>query len=52
MESCVRGCHVYQTRRAAIIGEDLECRPERRNATDSYAVAVIKDGDILGHLPR
>ena len=27
------------------------CEPEPRNSTDRYAVAVKKDGIIIGHLP-
>ncbi len=51
-ESCVRGCHVYEELWDAAIGEELECRRERGNAVDAYAVAVIKDGTIVGHLPQ
>ena len=28
------------------------CEREPRNSTDRYAVAVKKDGTIIGHLPR
>ena len=51
-ESCIRGYHIYQELWAAAIGEDLACQWERRNAADPHAVAVIKDGTIVGHLPR
>ena len=36
----------------AAIGEELECQRERGNATDAYAVSVIKEGVIIGHLPQ
>ena len=34
----------------AVVGEELECQQERGNATDLYAVVVIKDSTIVGHL--
>ena len=51
-ESCVRGYHIYRELWDAVVGEELECQRERGNATDMYAVAVIKDSIIVGHLPR
>ena len=35
-----------------MIGETLSCTREPDNANDRYAVAVLKDGMIIGHLPR
>jgi hypothetical protein len=49
---CVRGYHVYQTTWAAAVGEHLVCGREPTNAADRYAVAVVKDGSVIGHLPR
>ncbi len=49
---CVRGYHVYQAIWAAVIGEVLPCTREPTNPTDRYAVAVVKSGTIIGHLPR
>ena len=51
-ESCIRGYHIYRERWDAVVGEKLECQRERGNTTDMYAVAVIKDSTIVGHLPR
>ena len=50
--SCVRGHHVYQEQWTAAVREILECKRERGNATDMYAVSVTKQGTIVGHLPR
>ena len=36
----------------AIIGEELPCERETGNERDRYAVAIKKDGTIIGHLPR
>lgn len=51
-ECCIRGYHVYCSIWAAAVGEELVCEREARNSTDRYAVAVKKDGTIIGHLPR
>ena len=47
----VRGYHEYRGVWAASIGEELPCRRERGNAHDSFAVAVKKDGRVVGHIP-
>ena len=39
-------------RRQPRIGEELECVREQSNAVDRYAVAVLKDNTIVGHLPK
>ena len=49
---CVRGYHVYQDIWSASVGEVLPCEREPANSTGRYAVAVTKDGVIIGHLPR
>ena len=51
-DCCVRGYHVYQRVWDAAIGENLICRREPINESDGYAVAVTKDGTVIGHLPR
>ena len=49
---CVRGYHVYQAIWTAAIGEELVCVREPTNAVDRYAVAVVRSGTVIGHLPR
>ena len=36
----------------ATIGEELECARESDSPTDRYAVAVKKDNETVGHVPR
>ena len=36
----------------AAIREVLDCRREPSNPEDRYAITVIKDETIIGHLPR
>ena len=50
--SCIQGYHVYKDIWDAAIGEVLACEREPRNVEDRYAVAVKKDGTVIGHLPR
>lgn len=51
IECCIRGYHVYQDIWEAAIDEELVCRPERSNGHDRYAVAVMKNDLVVGHLP-
>ena len=52
MACCVRGYHVYKTIWVAAVGEVLICRREPTNSADRYAIAVLKEKTIIGHLPR
>ena len=47
-----RGYYVYKDIWLATDGEILECRRELGNLYDPFAVAVIKDSAVIGHLPR
>ena len=50
IECCIRGYHVYQDIWEAAVDEELVCRPERSNAHDRYAVAVMKNDLVVGQL--
>ena len=52
MESVVRGHHVYKCVWTPRIGEQLQCKHEENNSNDVRAVAIAKDGIVVGHLPR
>ena len=43
---------MYQAIWVAAVGEELACEREPTNSSDRYAVAVLKGGVIIGHLPR
>ena len=47
----MRGHHLYKTEWNPIIGEELCCLAEEDNAFDHFAVAISKDGRIVGHVP-
>ena len=48
----MRGYHIYKDIWDTMIGEELLCKREPDNRSDRYAVAVKKDGIIIGHLLR
>jgi len=52
VDSCVRGFHVYYDRWTPALGEVLMCEVEDGNTSDTYAVAIKKGSEIIGHVPR
>ncbi len=50
VEAMVRGYHAYKDIWTAVVGEDLLCQRERANPRDQFAVAVLKDEAIVGHV--
>ena len=52
VSSVVRGFHVYQQSWSPSLEEQLECLREAGNNKDRYAVAVLRHGSIVGHIPR
>ena len=51
-DSVIRGYHEYRNIWEAAFGEVLQCQRERTNRHDPYAVAVVKDGNVVGYVPR
>ena len=52
VNSCVRGHHIYKNIWTPYIGEYLNCEKEANNPEDPYAVAMMKDQLVVGHIPR
>ena len=52
MESVLRGHHVYKSVWNPVLGEQLTFERENSNSHDRHAVSVMKDGTIVGHVPR
>ena len=48
---CIRGYHIYEDIWEVAVGETVECVLEPGNFHDKNAVAVEKDGRIIGYLP-
>ena len=51
-DSGIRGYHEYKNIWEAAFGECLQCQRERTNAHDPYAAAVVKDDNVVGHVPQ
>lgn len=51
-ESVVTGHHVYKSIWTPGMNEVLQVQRETTNEHDQYAVAVLKSGTIVGHVPR
>ena len=51
LDSCVRGHHVYLRVWTPHVGEILSTRKEAGNHHNRFAVAVLKDDRIVGHIP-
>ena len=50
--SYVKGYHVYKRVWTPISNEVLQTRREPENPTDKYAVCILKDGKVVGHLKK
>ena len=48
LESCIACIRL----RTPVVNEELSCGREEENIFDPYAIAFIKSGIILGHMPR
>ncbi len=51
-ECMVRGYHKYKDVWEAEVGTHLQCQRETGNPHDIYAIAVLKSGVIVGHVPK
>ena len=52
MDSVVHGHHVYKSVRSPVIGEQFILEKEPVNPHDKFAVAVIKDSQIVSHIQQ
>ena len=52
LQSVVRGHHVYKVVWTPVIGEELSVKSEENNDHDRRAIAVMKDREVIGHVPR
>ena len=50
--SFVRGYHDYCRVWTAAVVEVLSLKQEPKNCHDNFAVAVIKNGKVVGHVPK
>ena len=52
IEVMVHGYHEYKDIWDTPVGGILPCQRNKRNIYDMFAVAVVKEGTIVGHCPR
>ena len=52
MASIVRGHHVYKSVWHPVLGEQLTLERGNSNSHNRHALSVMKDGTIIGHVPR
>ncbi len=50
--SVVRGHHIYKASWTPKIGEEHPLKTEERNDHDNHAVAVMKNDNVVGNVPR
>ena len=50
--SVIRGHHVYKETWTPYLSEELTTNVEEGNLFDRHAIAVLKNGEIVGHMPR
>ena len=50
VEAVVRGYCAYKDIWAAVYGEELPCEREAGNRVDAFAMVIIKDGTVVGHI--
>ena len=50
--SVIRGHHIYKSVWILFIGEELVVEAKDGNEHDKNAVTVMKDGCVVGHVPR
>ena len=50
VEAVVRGYRAYKDIWAAVYGKELLCEREAGNRVDAFAMAVMKDGTVVGHI--
>ena len=48
----IRGYHIYKEIWEASHGEMFDCMRETGNSLDPFAVPVIRDGKIIGHVSK
>ena len=51
LQSYIRGQHVYKDVWTPVVGEVLLLKREPNNVRDNCAVAVLKEGQVVGHIP-
>ena len=51
LHSVIRGHHIYKRIWTPVVGEELLLQRDLTNIYDIFAVGIMKDGMIVGHVP-
>ena len=51
-ESIIRGHHIYKQIWRLLVGDILTLEREEGNNHDKFAVSLLKDATVVGHVPR
>ena len=51
-DSLATGHHVFKEKWSPVLGEVVLCEREPNNQHDRYAVALLRNGEVVGHIPR
>ena len=51
LESVIRGHHIYKRIWRSLVGEVLTLEREEGNTHDRFAVSLLKDAIVVGHVP-
>ena len=49
--SYIRGFYAYKQNWDPVVGRKYSCVTEEKNEHDVYAVAVVNDDKVVGHIP-
>ena len=49
--SYIRGFHAYKQNWDPVLGRRYSCTTEEKKEHDKYAVAVVNDDEVVGHIP-
>ena len=52
IDSCVCGYHIHKATWSVSVGEILFCEREERNMEYPFAVFIVRNGVIVGQVPR
>lgn len=50
--SVIRGHYIYKSIWTPVVGETLEARIEENNIHDRFAISVLREDKIVGHVPQ
>ena len=50
--SFIRGYHIFKDIWDPQMNEVLQCKHEKGNSADKFAIGIVRNGTVVGHAPR